>query len=97
MIPGFWRKVPDSGTDCGTPVGDLLRLSVFSLQKLAYGHCQFVTLPYHSLQTIVKRPNHCDSAVIIIIMYIYHTLIGNALSAHMIHINLNMTFYTHVD
>ena len=56
VIPGFWRKVPDSGTDCGTPVGDLLRLSVFSLQKLAYGHCQFVTLPYHSLQTIVKRP-----------------------------------------
>ena len=28
-------------------------------------------------------------------MYIYHTLI-NALSAHMIHINLNMIFYTHV-
>ena len=34
-------------------------------------------------------------AVIIIIMYIYHVLI-NALSAHMIHINLNMIFYTHV-
>ena len=28
-------------------------------------------------------------------MYIYHPLI-NALSAHMIHINLNMIFYTHV-
>ena len=33
---------------------------------------------------------------IIIIMYIYHALI-NALSAHMIHINLNMIFYTHVE
>ena len=33
--------------------------------------------------------------LIIIIMYIYHALI-NALSAHMIHINLNMIFYTHV-
>ena len=33
---------------------------------------------------------------IIIIMYIYHALI-NALSAHMTHINLNMTFYTHVE
>ena len=33
--------------------------------------------------------------IIIIIMYIYHALI-NALSAHMIHINLNMIFYTHV-
>ena len=28
-------------------------------------------------------------------MFIYHVLI-NALSAHMIHINLNMIFYTHV-
>jgi len=29
-------------------------------------------------------------------MYIYHALI-NALIAHMIHINLNMLFYTHVE
>ena len=29
-------------------------------------------------------------------MYIYHALI-NALSAHMIHTNLNMIFYTHVE
>ena len=29
-------------------------------------------------------------------MYIYHALI-NALSAHVIHINLNMIFYTHVN
>ena len=28
-------------------------------------------------------------------MYIYHVL--NALSSHMIHINLNMIFYTHVE
>ena len=33
---------------------------------------------------------------IIIIMYIYHALI-NALIAHMIQINLNMIFYTHVE
>ena len=33
---------------------------------------------------------------IIIIMYIYHALI-NAMSAHMIHINLKMKFYTHVE
>ena len=36
-----------------------------------------------------------EALIIIIIMYIYHALI-NALSAHMIHINLNMIFYTHV-
>ena len=29
-------------------------------------------------------------------MYIYHALI-TALSAHMIHISLNMIFYTHVE
>ena len=34
--------------------------------------------------------------LIILIMYIYHALI-NALSAQMIHINLNMIFYTHVE
>ena len=33
---------------------------------------------------------------IIIIMYVYHALIY-ALSAHMIHINLNTLFYTHVE
>ena len=32
----------------------------------------------------------------IIITYIYHVLI-NALSTHMIHINLNTIFYTHVE
>ena len=40
---------------------------------------------------ILKIPN-----IIIIIMYIYHALI-NALSTHMIHINLHMIFYTHVE
>ena len=34
--------------------------------------------------------------IIIIIMCIYHALI-NALSTHMIHINLHMIFYTHVE
>ena len=38
---------------------------------------------------------HIIIIIIIIIMYIYHALI-NALSAHMIHINLNMIFYIHV-
>ena len=33
---------------------------------------------------------------VIIIMYIYHAFI-NALSAHMIHINLNIIFYTHAE
>ena len=33
---------------------------------------------------------------IIITMYIYHALI-NALSAHMIHTNLNMIFCTHLE
>ena len=37
---------------------------------------------------------HAQSEIIITI--IYHALI-NALSAHMIHINLHMIFYTHVE
>ena len=36
------------------------------------------------------------SKIIIIIVYIYHALI-NALSAHIIHINLNTIFYTYVE
>ena len=36
------------------------------------------------------------NSMIIIIMYICHALI-NALSAHLIHINLNRIFYTHVE
>ena len=47
-----------------------------------------------------KTPRGGDKSgpqiIIIIIMYIYHALI-NALSAHMIHISLNMIFYTHVE
>ena len=34
--------------------------------------------------------------ILIIIMYIYHAFI-KTLSAHMTHVNLNMTFYTHSD
>ena len=34
--------------------------------------------------------------LMIIVVYVYHALI-NALSAHVIHINLNMIFYTHVE
>ena len=36
------------------------------------------------------------SGDLIIIMYIYHALI-NVLNADMIHMNLNMIFYTHVE
>ena len=43
-----------------------------------------------------KEEEEKEKIIIIIIMYIYHALI-NALSAHMIHINLNMIFYTHAE
>ena len=46
--------------------------------------------------SIIHRTLTSTAGSLIIIMYIYHALI-NALSAHMIHINLNiMIFYTHV-
>ena len=46
------------------------------------------------MKTSISHEDHAH-IIIIIIMYIYHALI-NALSAHMIRINLNMIFYTHV-
>ena len=48
-----------------------------------------------SLDQVLSR---CDNnhMIIVIIMYIYHAPI-NAMSAHMIHTNLNMIFYTHVE
>ena len=45
---------------------------------------------------VSKLLSWCLTSTETIIMYIYHTLI-NALSAHMIHINLNMIFYTHIE
>ena len=47
--------------------------------------------------TVTNTKRELDVMIIIITttMYIYHALI-NALSAYMIHINLNMIFYTHV-
>ena len=42
------------------------------------------------------KNNHLGLAALIIIMYIYDAPI-NALSAHIIHINLNTIFYTHVE
>ena len=41
------------------------------------------------------QPEDTENLIIIMIMYIYHVFI-NVLSANMIHINLNMIFYTHV-
>ena len=51
-----------------------------------------------AVSTAVKglRITSVSVCSVIIIIYIYHALI-NALSAHMIHINLNMIFYTHVE
>ena len=58
----------------------------FQLQSEACNLCWCIPL---LLSTMI-------SIIIIIIMYIYHALI-NALSAHTIHINLNVIFYTHVE
>ena len=55
----------------------------------------------HSISWKIKCalfPATCvvSKSFLIIIMYIYHALI-NALSAHMIHINLTFLFFTHVE
>ena len=51
--------------------------------------------PAH-MNALACRHEQRHVSIIIIIMYICHALV-NALSAHMIHINLNMIFYTHVE
>ena len=56
---------------------------------------------YHSQRSDSQAPVWTEIhksliIMIIIIMHVYHVLI-NALSDHMIHINLNTIFYTHVD
>ena len=56
----------------------------------------FCHLIVMAVETHTGEYSMCIIIIIIIIMYIYHVLI-NALSAHMIHINLNMIFYTHVN
>ena len=50
----------------------------------------------HSQYSLAIPPMCAVYHIMMIIMYIYHALI-NALSTHMIDINLNMMFYTHVE
>ena len=56
------------------------------------GSCQLVLIQIVLIVCIYRSTSTSGPIIIIIIMYIYHALI-NALSAHMIHINLNMIFY----
>ena len=64
------------------------------------GHLDFHTAPGLCRRAEMRLVPNMSAlhvgTLIIIIMYIYHALI-NALSSHMIHINLNMTLYTHVE
>ena len=76
------------GDDRGSTDMVFIQPSWFLCNRLSLYSTEVVFIQQSlSLPTIV--------VFIIIIMYIYHALI-NALSAHMIHINLNMIFYTHV-
>ena len=73
------------------------------ITRLTVMFCLFVNAVY---EWNVTKTNSCVQFNVIIItiittlllllLYIYHALI-NALSAHMIHINLHMIFYTHVE
>ena len=72
------------------------RVSALPAQLCPYGRYSS-SVVVDSLDSIaLSVTSICLLIIIIIIMYIYHALI-NALSAQMIHINLNMIFYTHVE
>ena len=77
---------------------DKMKLWVWNIAfPLGYRHCCYCILHCVRVLTMmlaILLSSYCT--IIIIIMYIYHALI-NALSAHMIHINLNMIFYTLVE
>ena len=71
-------------------------MSVYFFHELKYKIKQKHTKKQKQKQTKKQQQRNLKLIyLIIIIMYIYHALI-NTLSAHMIHINLNMIFYTHV-
>ena len=65
-------------------------------------HLRILVVRFHTSKKEIKPVPSllvspvCLTMLIIIIMYICHTLI-NALGSHMIHFNLNMIFYTHVE
>ena len=94
-FPLSYQKLPQSSDH--VPVVSFLPLVLLETASFfrppACHHFICLTRDYLSVQTT------CLSSlplIIIIIMYIYHALI-NALSAYMIHINLNTIFYTHVE
>ena len=70
-------------------------LKIKNIQLVVVLFFLFVALSSIYIYIFFLYNEMCVNIMIIIIMYIYHALI-NALSAHMIHINLNMIFYTHV-
>ena len=50
-----------------------------------------------SIHTHAHMHTHTHThTILLIIIYIYHAFI-NTMSTHMIHINLDMIFYTHVE
>ena len=68
---------------------------------LTYSRTFYNPAGFSAARTATTIPNFCVRCIlpprdqVIIIMYIYHAL-TNALSAQLIHINLNIIFYTHV-
>ena len=84
-----WNILPDTRN---TPQRNRTKKNyvALSLEEEAYPENS------HALRYIKFPFNLLSLSILIIIMYIYHALI-NALSAHMIYINLNMIFYTHVE
>ena len=97
----FWGRCECDGfeVDLGShlpPLREDLVCAVYSCQLPMLG---IFSLCLHANTCKHKQglhKHHKQVITIIIIMYIYHALI-NALSAHMICINLNTIFYTHVE
>ena len=70
--------------------------SLYHLRAMVPSFCTTIRSPESATDKATSLSSFLPFYSIIIIMYSYHALI-NALGAHMIHINLNMIFCTHVE
>ena len=94
-------KISQSGHTCQHPHADTESMSLLQKVKSGMGSpgwnmCQCPTSTFENSCGCTALDKLEWREIIIIILYSYHALL-NALSAHMIHINLNVIFYTHVE
>ena len=70
--------------------------SLYHLRAMVPSFCTTIRSPESATDKATSLSSFLPFYLIIIIMYNYHAF-NNAMGTHMIYINLNMIFYTHVE